>query len=225
MFRCALTRTETRVMGNEQSQQVAAQRAIYARCAAGIASTARIDPEQLMGVWHEVASKPTPFQRSDAYNTTATYSNWRYDERTMKLTFDVVNREMYRDERGEERENVSRGTATQYRAQYAPNALCVEFAPSEWPGVEGRGPPPGVMEQFYAANACPNYNIVLVHPDLAYIVVASRNGEFLWVLSRAPGIGEEDYDEIVTCMNDVYAFDVSTLRRRRHAATDAEIAG
>jgi apolipoprotein D and lipocalin family protein len=144
----------------------------------------RVDLDRYLGVWHEIAKFPNRFQRRCAANVTATYAR-RDDGR-----LDVVNRCRAADGSRVEAAGVARvvdeRTFAKLKVRFAPAYL--SFLPMVWG----------------------DYWIVGLADDYSWAVVGSPDRQYLWILSRTPGLDAGRLDAAHTAAR-ANGFDISRL--------------
>jgi apolipoprotein D and lipocalin family protein len=146
-----------------------------------------VDLGRYLGTWHEAARFPQSFQDSATLRceeTTATYAA-RADER-----IDVLNSCVNGLAEGRPRRE-ARGIA--YPVEGSNNArLRVSF-----------------FRPFYG-----DYWIIGLDPGYRWAVVGAPKRDYLWILSRAPRMAEEDYAAAVGIARRE-GFDIGRLQRAR----------
>lgn len=150
-----------------------------------VRTVARVDLERYTGDWFEAARFPNRFQEKCAGDVRATYAR-RPDGR-----IDVVNRCRLSDGSLDEARGVARvvdeQTSAKLKVRFAPAFL--SFLPMVWG----------------------DYWIIGLADDYAWAVVGSPDRDYLWILSRQPGMSK-------AALSDAFAaarangFDVDRLR-------------
>ena len=123
-----------------------------------------VDLARYAGQWHEVARYPNRFQQQCVSDTTATYA-LRDDGKVS-----VVNRCRTRDGYDEVNGVARRvdGRTDRLQVSFLPAAL--RWLPFGWG----------------------DYWVIELAPDYRYAVVGEPSRQYLWVLSRTPGLAPED---------------------------------
>lgn len=132
---------------------------------APLATVPSVDFARYAGTWHEIARYPNGFQQDCASDTTATYSP--IDTRRIAV--------LNRCRRADGSEMTASGVAEVVDA--ASNArLKVSFLPGwlRWTGI-GRG----------------DYWIIHLAPDYSVALIGEPSRTYLWLLARAPALGDE----------------------------------
>ena len=133
------------------------------------ASVPNLDLQRYSGQWHEIARLPMFFQRKCVANTTATYTQ------NPDGTIGVLN--VCEDKSG--KKIASEGTARPVEGH--PGRLEVRFAP-DWLGW---------LPMVWA-----DYWVVDLDPAYQWAVVGGPSHKYLWILSRAPSMDRELFEEI-----------------------------
>jgi apolipoprotein D and lipocalin family protein len=151
-----------------------------------------VDLERYLGEWFEVARFPNRFQRSCVGDVRADYAR-RADGR-----LDVINRCRTDDGAMKEAQGVARvvdsATSAKLKVRFAPAVL--SFLPFVWG----------------------DYWILGLADDYSWAVVGSPDRQYLWVLSRTPGL---DQERLATALATARTngFDVERLETTAHTAT------
>jgi apolipoprotein D and lipocalin family protein len=135
-----------------------------AAAAEPLATVGNVDLARYAGQWHEVAKYPNRFQQQCVGDTTATYG-LRDDGNVA-----VLNRCRTRDGY-DEVSGVARrvdGRTDRLQVSFLPAAL--RWLPFGWG----------------------DYWVIELAPDYRYAVVGEPSRQYLWVLSRTPGLAPED---------------------------------
>jgi apolipoprotein D and lipocalin family protein len=150
-----------------------------------------VDLSRYAGQWYEIARLPNKFQKQCTGDVTANYA-LRSDGK-----IDVVNR--CRKSNGDITQ--ARGLARR-ASQKRPNSILkVRFAPSYLsflPFVWG------------------DYQIIAVAEDYTHAMVGTPDRKYLWILSRAPFIDGEIYQQLLSGAKE-QGFDVGRLQRTKHS--------
>lgn len=138
-----------------------------------------IDLQRYAGRWYEIASTPNPFQRKCLCST----ANYTLDPATGTVA--VLNRCQWADD------EVKEGRATAWPINDNNTWLRVNFIDR----LIGSGER-AVQWPFNVAAG----DYWILHVDDAYTeaLVGSPDGEYLWILSRAPTITKADYHRLAT---------------------------
>ena len=152
------------------------------------ATVPSVDLDRYAGRWLEIARFPNRFQKQCVSDVTADYAR-RADGR-----IDVTNRCLRQDGILDEARGVARVVDPTSNAK-----LKVRFAPA-WLSVFPFG--------------WGDYWIVGLAEDYRFAVVGSPNREYLWVLSRAPELPAEDWEEALQVARR-NGFDVSRLLKTK----------
>jgi apolipoprotein D and lipocalin family protein len=155
-----------------------------------LTTIAALDVPRYMGTWFEIAKYPNWFQRKCVSDTRADY------QLQASGTVQVTNR--CRRENGEMEQAV--GEARQLGPATSPK-LQVRFAPA-WlsllPFVWG------------------DYWVIDLDADYRLVAVSEPKREYLWVLSRSPTVGAEEYQALLLRLK-AQGFDLDRLERTRQA--------
>jgi apolipoprotein D and lipocalin family protein len=147
-----------------------------------------VDLKRYVGTWYEIARFPNRFQKDCVANVTAHYVA-RPDGQ-----IDVVNR---CDKAGGEKDEAA-GRAR--IADPATNAkLEVRFAP-DWLG--------------WLPFVWADYWILELPDDYSYVAIGEPSREYLWILSRKPGLDDATYDDLVNRLT-AQGFDTAKLVKTR----------
>jgi apolipoprotein D and lipocalin family protein len=154
----------------------------------------QLDLEQYAGRWYEIARLPNRFQNDCASDVTATYE-LREDGR-----IDVINRCLRSDGEPMSATGLARlaskdGPTSELKVRFAPSFLT--FLPFVWA----------------------DYWVIDLGPDYSYAVVGNPNRDYLWVLSRAPQMADDLYEEIIGRAAE-QGFQVDRLVRTRQSQPD-----
>jgi apolipoprotein D and lipocalin family protein len=149
-----------------------------------------VDLDKYAGRWYEVARFPNRFQKDCTGDVTATYTLREDGE------IDVLNqcREkggQFKKAEGRARRASKDGPNTKLEVRFAPAFL--RFLPFVWG----------------------DYWIIDLAPDYSHAVVGDPSRKYLWVLARAPQMGEEAYRAAVS-RAEAQGFDVSRLSKTTH---------
>lgn len=156
-----------------------------------VQTVAKVDLDRYLGQWFEVARFPNRFQRQCEGDVMARYAR-RPDRR-----LDVVNTCRTSGGAMDSAAGVARvvdpQTSAKLKVRFAPAAL--SFLPMVWG----------------------DYWVIGLASDYSWAVVGSPDRNYLWVLSRTPGLGT---DAMVAAMQAVRenGFDANKLVATRHAA-------
>lgn len=164
--------------------------------AAPLRALAELDLATYAGTWYQVALYPNAFQRQCVSDTSATYTLLPADN------IEVVNRCRRADGSIEVVTGEARATGRVDGRAVQPAQLKVSFLPRwlRWlPFGWGR------------------YWVVRLAEDGRYAVVSEPSREYLWVLSRRPGISSGD-DSAIRSWLEAQGFDLTRLQRHPHTA-------
>ena len=164
--------------------------------AAPLQSLAELDLASYAGTWYQVALYPNAFQRQCVSDTSATYTLLP-DGRV-----EVLNRCRVADGSIESAKGEARATGRVDGQVVRPAQLEVSFLPRwlRWlPFGWGR------------------YWVVRLAEDGRYAVVSEPSREYLWVLSRTPGVSSDDESAIRSWL-EAQGFDLARLQRHPHTA-------
>ena len=154
--------------------------------AGAVATVAALDVPRYMGTWYEIAKYPNRFQKKCVSNTRAEYSVQTDGQ------VSVLNRCSTKE--GDVSEAI--GEARQIGGSTSPK-LEVRFAPA-WmsflPFVWG------------------NYWVIDLDPGYQLVAVSEPKREYLWILSRTPGVSAKAYDDLVARLQK-NGFDTAKLER------------
>ncbi|RBA24615.1 lipocalin family protein [Herminiimonas fonticola] len=149
-----------------------------------VRTVANVDLTRYVGNWYEVARFPNHFQKDCAANVTAQY-NKRADGE-----IDVINRCKKADGKIDEVVGRARVDNSQTNAK-----LKVSFA-SNWLNW---------LPFIWA-----DYWIIDLAQDYSLVAVSDASRDYLWVLSRTPGIADADYEALVNRVT-AQGFDTARL--------------
>lgn len=149
-----------------------------------VRTVANVDLTRYVGTWYEIARFPNRFQKDCAANVTAQYSK-RADG-----NIDVINRCKEADGKIDQATGVARVVNPQTNAK-----LKVSFAP-DWLN--------------WVSFIWGDYWIIDLAPDYSLAAVGDPSRDYLWVLSRTPGIADADYEALVNRVT-AQGFDTSRL--------------
>ena len=157
----------------------------------------QLDLARYAGTWYEVARLPNRFQKSCAHSVVVRYT-LRADGRV-----DVLNQCFRRDGSVISAQGVARRAsadlpASQLKVRFAPAFL--SFLPMVWA----------------------DYWVIDLGHDYGYAVVGGPDRKYLWILSRAPTMGDSQYREIVARLARQY--DVAGLVRTEQKRLPSETA-
>lgn len=150
-----------------------------------------VDLDRYLGRWYEAARLPNRFQKDCASDVTADYS--RRDDGRIR----VVNRCRRTDRSTIEAEGVARVVDEKTNAK-----LKVRFAPS-WLSVF-----PFVWGDYW---------IIALADDYSYAVVGAPNRDYLWFLSRTPGMPDAAWEAAERAAKE-NGFDVARMIRTRSSS-------
>jgi apolipoprotein D and lipocalin family protein len=147
-----------------------------------------VDLERYTGTWYEVARLPNRFQKECVANVTARYAA-RADGQ-----LDVLNQCDKSDGTRKEAAGHARITDPASNAK-----LEVRFAP-EWLG--------------WLPFVWGDYWIIELADDYSYAAVGEPSREYLWILSRKPGLDDATYEALVNRLT-AQGFDTARLIKTR----------
>lgn len=148
--------------------------------AAELQTVPRVELNQYLGLWHEIASIPAPFQSPECVGTTATYS--LNPDRSIKVWNQCFLLKENRLDRIEGRATVA-DPVSQAK-------LKVSFF----------GPFAG------------DYWVIALGSDYSYAVVGHPSRNYLWILSRSPGMDDGLY-QVLLAQIRAQGYDASRIRR------------
>ncbi len=152
-----------------------------------------VDLDRYLGDWYEIARFPNRFQRRCEGDVKASYA------RRADGTLDVVNR-CRTNEGSIEARGVARVVDTngaRLKVRFAPAAL--SFLPFVWG----------------------DYWILALADDYSWALVGSPDRDYLWILARAPVLGDQAFERAVDAARG-NGFDVDRLQKTAQVTSAAE---
>lgn len=161
--------------------------------AAPLSALPSLDVPSYMGTWYQVAWYPNRFQKQCVADTTATY-------RRIPEGVEVTNRCRNAEGKIESVVGLARPAGSEIRGDaLQPAQLEVSFLPSwlRWLPIWG------------------SYWVIQLADDGRFAVVSEPNREYLWVLSRTPGLAPADESAIRSRLAQ-QGFDLARWQTHKH---------
>ena len=154
-----------------------------------------VDLTRYQGKWYEIARFPNRFEKSCASDVSATYTLNADD------TIRVINEcrkadGLMKRAEGKARKADKDGLTSKLEVRFAPAFL--SFLPAVWG----------------------DYWVIDLAPDYSYSVVGDAGRDYLWILSRTPGMDEAKYRKAVGAAA-AQGFDVGRLVKTKHTEAGA----